>query len=170
MKKIGLLLGFLGFLGLLFLGGFAVVRYFSFKVHCKDYLKLASDAPTVERAAGFLEQAVSYIEEKGLTEGNSSWIVKTPTNDIGIWYEQLKSAQSVLRGIIEREGDEGSISQIERDNALMKLREVLLDVGESTTVTLPAYISLYPYQKMVMYWMVALLFVQLCWTAVFLED
>ncbi len=45
-------------------------------------------------------------------------------------------------------------SQLEKDNALMKIREVLVDIGSSgVSVTLPVHINLYPYQGLYFFWL-----------------
>lgn len=138
---------------LLFLGTFIVVRGYLFDRDCGDYLKLAADAPTVERADGFLSKAIAYLDRTGRTAGNSAIIFKTPENDVGIWYGQLKAAHETTITILAKKPD---ATQLERDNALMKIRETLLDQGETgTVVTAPAHISIVPYQVAiaVLFWL-----------------
>jgi hypothetical protein len=124
------------------------IRWYDFKTGCGDYLKLAGDAPTVERAHGFLTTAIAYVDDRGLTNGNSAFFLHTPKNDLRVWSGQLRGGCDTLAGILEREAAvPGSVSQLEQDNALMKLREVLLDQGSSgTKLTLPDNITVYPDQ------------------------
>lgn len=122
--------------------------WYSFNHDISNWLKLAGDAPTVERANEFLTMATKNIVHKGLTSGNSAFIFRNPDADLGIWYSQVTGARATLQSIINRSAsDPESVSQLERDNALMKIREVLLDEGENgTKVTTPPNMSLYPFQ------------------------
>lgn len=128
------------------LSGWSCERSISFKMSIEDNLKLAGDAPTVERAEGFLAKAVAGIEARGLTQGNSALVFHTPTQDLGIWYQQVKGAHQTTQSIINRERSGQPVPQLERDNALMKIRETVLDQGESMSVTAPQNAWIYPFQ------------------------
>jgi len=128
--------------------------WYQLKVECIDYLKLAGDAPTVEKAYEFLSKCMSYVERKGITSGNSGIIFHPPRADLEIWYGQIRGARDTAKVILGKDGS-GSLDQLERDNALMKIREVLLDHGESgTTVTKPPWLSWYPHQGAILVWWV----------------
>lgn len=139
---------FASIVAILIMGSLAVAKWYSFDNNCGDYLKLAADAPNVQRAEEFLGKAISYIEEKGLTNGHTAIVFDLPGNDLALWYGNLFGARTTLKQILEREVENlGSVSQLEKDNALMKVREVLLDHGkEGTIVTLPDWISWHPNQ------------------------
>jgi len=144
MKSFGVFIVVVAVIFLIIWGAYLGLAWWQFNKNCGDYLKLTGDAPTVERADGFLEKAIAYIEKTNRVSGNSSIIFKKPTNDVGIWYAQIKAAKETTEKIITR--GEG-VSQLERDNALMKIRETVLDQGEKgTMVTTPDWISLFPYQ------------------------
>ncbi len=144
MKALGIFLTVVGVILLVALIVFAIVRFYGVKIGCEDYLKLAGDAPTIQRAYDFLDKAVGYIERHGLTSGNSAIIIQRPGSDIGIWYNQVKGAKETLTIMIAK-GD--AASQLEKDNALMKIREVVLDEGKKgMTVTMPPNITLFPLQ------------------------
>jgi len=131
------------------------VRWYGFNKGCESYLKLAGDAPSVEKAEKFLGKALDYLTENDLIKGNSAFLFPTPTTDVGIWYEQIKGAHDNMVQVIARESS-GSISQIEKDNALMKVREVVLDNSSSgTEVTCPANISWFPNQWPILIWWIA---------------
>jgi hypothetical protein len=100
----------------------------TFSANCKDYLKLAADANSIELAEKHLASAISYLEKEGLTTGHTKIIHYYPSNDIGLWYENLKSAQTQLRDIQSRE-----YTELEESNMLMKLRETILDSDNSVT-------------------------------------
>lgn len=142
------------------------VIWFSFKGGCSDYLKLAGDAPTVERATEYLGKAVNYIETKGLTSGNSAYFIRTPRNDIGIWYNQIKGAHETVKALVDQKVvSPGSVSQLTEDNALMKIREVVLDEGsDGVEVTLPQHIYIFPNQVFFLLWyLLSLLFAVIFW-------
>jgi len=137
MKALGWVLFGVSLVGMIVLGTVSCLSVYQFNRGCADYLKLAGDASTVEAANGFLGQALSYMEATGKTSGNSSLIFKKPSSDVGIWYKQTKDAKGVLEGIIAK-GDEAT--GIEKSNALIKVRETVLD---ETSVTYPPHIALY---------------------------
>lgn len=125
--------------------GIGIYKDYQFQKNCGDYLKLAADAPNIERAQAFLEYAINYIELHKLTSGNTAVIFLRPDADLEIWYRQLKGAQKTLVDILRKT----EISQLERDNALMKLREVLTDIGrDGSEITVPTMIFIYPYAQL----------------------
>lgn len=120
--------------------GIYIVCGITFNVNCRGHLKRAADSNTAEMAKQELDVALSYLEKEGLTDGYTSVIYKTPDEDIGFWYSNLKAASEELGAI------DSNATILEKSNALMKLRETLLDQGEkSETVTVPDGISRYPY-------------------------
>lgn len=153
----------IGFGWTIILTVYCIMLWYDVKVGCTDYLKLAGDAPSVQRANEFLGKALSYMESHNLTSGNSAILFPTPTSDVGIWYSQTKGAKETLDALLEREKS-GSVSQLERDNALMKIREVVLDSGkEGTEVTHPPQINWYPHQKLItIEWIIAPILLIVC--------
>ncbi|MFH0873547.1 MAG: hypothetical protein V1846_01755 [Candidatus Komeilibacteria bacterium] len=132
---------------LLLMGISSCSRWKDYKTGCQDYLKLAADAPSVEMAEEFLTKAVSYADAHGLTAGNSAYFWQTPSNDVGIWYRKMKRALKTASEIIERsQSGSGSLTQLEKDNALIKIRQTLIDEGQSVTVTEPQHITVFPLQ------------------------
>ncbi len=146
---------------LIVMGVITVSCWYNFKSNCEDYLKLAGDAPSVEKADMFLGRALGYIEKKNLTSGNSAFVFNTPSNDVGIWYEQIRGAKETTAKLLERKKkDPNSVSEMEASNTLMKIREVVLDASDGkTTVTLPASMDWFPYRWImtIMWWSAALL-------------
>jgi hypothetical protein len=109
---------------------------------CGGYLKRAADANTPHRAQEELKKALQYIEQHNLTKGYTSIFYKTPDEDVGFWYGNLKEAD----GELDRAVANKNMSQLEASNVLMKLRETLLDPAQhGQTVTEPSGISIYPY-------------------------
>ena len=110
-----------------FIGGcipwtYTIVAGMSFDANCGDYLRLAADANNIDTAEERITTAIEYLEEKGLTSGHTKIINYYPKNDIGMWYDNLKTAQTQLQEIQSRE-----YTELEESNMLMKLRETILD-------------------------------------------
>ena len=114
-----------------------IIKCINMDVNCISYLELAADANSVVLAEKHLTTAINYLETNNLTSGHTGVIIKNPKNDIGIWYDNLKSAQEQLQELKEKE----DLTDLEESNALMKLRETLLDEG---SVTHPSMISFVP--------------------------
>jgi hypothetical protein len=166
MRIAGIILVVVGVLCLIFLLGASLYQDYRFNRDCGDYLKLAADAPTVERADEFLGKAIAFIEKTGRTSGNSAIIFKKPTDDMGTWYGQLKGSKETTEKILAK-GD--AATQLERDNALMKIRETVLDQGkDGESVTTPSWISLVPHQAS--YILGCLFFIVLAALGVFLGE
>lgn len=118
--------------------GVAIVKTIQMDANCISYFEMAADANSVELAEKHLALGIKYLEENNLTEGNTKVLIYKPTKDLGLWYENLKSAQSQLQELNSKE----ELSELEESNALMKLRETLLNSEGS--VTHPSMISFYP--------------------------
>jgi hypothetical protein len=131
-----------------------IVNAIQFDRNCLSYLSLAADANSVEIAEKHLTSALTYLEERDLTEGKTHLLISSPKTDIAIWYENLKSAQAQLQELKARE----DLTEMEESNALMKLRETLLDANGG--VTYPDNISCYPNHR-TLFWLSVTLW--LCW-------
>ncbi len=129
-------------------GGVRIVKWISFNTNCKQYLKRAADANSVEMAKEELKHAISYAEKNNLTEGVVSIILHQPKNDIGYWYNNLKASYEELENL------PSDASSLEKTNVLMKLRETLTDdSGENgTKVTVPNGITIYPNNVLYCLW------------------
>ncbi|MEL6660196.1 MAG: hypothetical protein AAFY48_02670 [Bacteroidota bacterium] len=121
--------------------GFRVAKKIQFKQNVSGYLKRAADANTIELAEQELTKAITYLEANNLTSGYTSVLWQTPDEDIDYWYRNLKASQLELQTL-------ESESALEKTNVLIKLRETLVDVGESTKVTVPDGLSVYPNNKL----------------------
>lgn len=139
--------------------GVAAVKTIQMNANCISYFEMAADANSVELAEKHLTSGIKYIEENNLTEGHTKLLVYKPTNDLGLWYENLKSAQTQLQELNSNE----ELTELEESNALMKLRETLLDSEGS--VTHPLMISFYP-NHIGWFWSMCLIW--LVWIGAFL--
>lgn len=120
--------------------GVGIVNAIQMDANCISYFEMAADANSVELAEKHLSSGIKYLEENDLTKGNTKIFISKPTTDIGLWYENLKSAQAQLQELNAME----NLTELEESNALMKLRETLLNSEGS--VTHPDMISFYPNQ------------------------
>ena len=119
--------------------GLRIYNSVVYDIHCGGYLKRAADANTVDMDNKELAEALKYLEYNKMTEGYTSVLWKTPSEDVGFWYQNLKSSKEELEKV------KPETTQLERTNVLMKLRETLLDHGENgDSVTAPAGISVFP--------------------------
>ena len=103
------------------------------------HLKRAADANSVALAVQELDVAINNMEERGYTEGYTSIVYNTPDEDVGFWYTNIKASRMNLLNL-PKNADPLTVS-----NELMKLRETLLDHGDSGEhVTDPPGIKLFP--------------------------
>jgi len=106
---------------------------------CTGHLKRAADANKVEVASEELAKSIDYLEKNDLTKGYTSVIWNTPDEDIGFFYNNLKSSREELLKVND------STSSLEKTNVLMKLRETLIDSGKKgDKITCPDGLSRYP--------------------------
>lgn len=129
---------------LIMVGVNLIIKNQSWNKEVENWLKLAADAPNIERAEKFLDRAIAGINERGIVGGNSALIFHNPNADVGIWLGQITAAKQLLVNLREQK-----VSGLEETNALMKFRETLLDVGEKgTVVTSPPHMSTFPNQML----------------------
>ncbi len=120
-----------------------------FTQSCEGYLKRAADANTVSIAKEELGKALKYLKDNDLTHGSTHILYKTPSSDLGFLYKNLTASYKVLDKASKNE----SLSNLEESNILIKLRESLLDRGsDGDHVSLPKFISLFPYQDRFFIW------------------
>lgn len=133
--------------------GIAIFNAIQMDANCISYFSMAADANSVDLAEKHLTTGIEYLEKHNLTSGHTNFIIYKPTNDIGFWYDNLKSAQAQLQQLKAKE----DLTELEESNALMKLRETLLDEG---SVTHPSMISFYPNH---IGWIIAMALIWILW-------
>lgn len=120
--------------------GIRIYKSIIFNQQCEGYLKRAADSNNVETAKKELSKSIKYLESHKLTKGYTSVLYRTPSEDLSFWYNNLKQSYDSLDQLNEK------TSELEKSNMLMKLRETLLDDGETgTKITVPNGITIYPY-------------------------
>lgn len=134
-----IMMGFLCIMpGFLVLAGI-IYKQTQFNINCESYLKMAADASSVKIARERLGKAIQYLEDNKMTEGSTSVLWSTPTQDVGSWYKNLKEAEIHLYEISE------NASEADISTTLSRLRETLLDHGsEGDSVTVPLMLALFP--------------------------
>ena len=154
MKIIG---GFLTTLGVVFFVLWTGARLYKSEVtweqNVDGHLKRAADANTLDLAKEELDGVVKYLEENGVTSGYTSIMWRTPNEDIGFWYKNLKKSVEELARC-----QETCKTQLEQTNVLMKLRETLVDTGQSVKPTDPGGASIYPNNMAYMLWVIVSMF------------
>ncbi len=132
------------------LAAYGVTNFFlgiSYKNNVGGHLKRAADSNTVELAKQELQTALTWLEQHGKTSGHTSIFWNTPDEDIGFWYNNLKSSLDELEKL------PATSSAMEKSNMLMKLRETLLDADEKGThVTEPDGIKRHPHNLAYALW------------------
>lgn len=146
----------------------SIVKKINLKQNCTGYLKRAADANTVETALLEITKATKYLETENLTSGYTSIFWRTPDEDIAFWYLNLKASEKELSIL------NGGSNSLEKTNALMKLRETLMDEGDKgEKLTIPNGLSRYPYNGL---WFVLLsiasisVLIIFAWASVYFEN
>jgi hypothetical protein len=123
-----------------------VVQDIQFDRNVEGHLKRAADANTIELAEEELAGVIAYLEQTGMTTGYTSILWRTPDEDIGFWYRNLKASLDELRKAPKE------ATQLENSNLLIKLRETLVDHGRSIEVTVPPGASIFPNNAVYSWW------------------
>jgi hypothetical protein len=119
--------------------GIRIYDNVQFNRNCGGHIKRAADANTIELATQEMTTVITYLENNNMTSGYTSVTYTTPSEDVGYWYKNLKSALGELQKVTP------DTPQLTRSNVLLKLRETLLDHSSSgETVTAPDGISVFP--------------------------
>ena len=133
---------FVGYVLLVIWLGGRIYNSIIFDIGCTGRLKRAADANTIMLADKELEEALNYIENNAFISGYTSILYNTLDEDIGYWYNNLKSSHKELSLITDK------TTALEKSNILMKLRETILDQGSNgVSVTKPDGIAIYPYNN-----------------------
>lgn len=107
-------------------------RGMSYDMNCGGYLSQAAAASTVESAKPPLKSALKFLEDHKMTSGNTGIFFSYPQNDVGFFYNNLKSASVELSTITPE------TPPLVQSNVLMKLHEAIHAHS-------PEGISMYPY-------------------------
>jgi hypothetical protein len=128
--------------------GMRIYSEIRFDINCGEHMELASHASTTELALQEMEIVIAYAEREQATSGYTSVLWKTPNDDVGYWYQNLKSARDELRAV------KSDTTQEARSQILLKLREVLTSKKGSEgkmEIKVPDGIQRYP-NNALYYW------------------
>lgn len=103
---------------------------------CGDYFRRAALASDVGTAGRELDRAVLYLEHRGLTHGYTSVFWKSPDEDIGFWYNNVKAMQRNLHAV------NPTTPQAAKSVMLIRLKDAIL---KDNDVISPSGIDIYPY-------------------------
>jgi preprotein translocase subunit SecF len=140
MGVVKLLVGL--FLILIFVGlmGYDAYRGITYDIDVGGHLKLAAKANTPDIALGEMNISLKAMEARGYTEGFTSVLYRTPDEDVGYWYRNMKATRDSLAAL------DKNATQLEESNVLMKLRESIVDDSVSSeSLKDPPGIQNYPY-------------------------
>lgn len=138
----------------------AGVKSVRFTNGCTSYLKLAANSATIERAEPFLTKVVDYIQKNDLDFGNSSIFIERPANDLEEWSKNIRASRNLLIRLI----DDPNTSQLTKDNALLKIREIIVKESYNHgSVNVPDNIAFVPWQSFFVmfipfFWLLAIIF------------
>lgn len=137
----------LSFLGWVAVRSVAAVR---FEQDIGGHLKRAADANNLTLAASELDDALYNMDAWHLctAPGYTSLLWRTPDEDVGFWCANIASTLDDAT-VASLDG----VDYMTESNMLIKVRETLLDHGESgDQVTAPKGISVYPNNSAFAWW------------------
>ena len=146
-KTFFIIVGIIGLIGVSIHGGIRYVKSINLNINCTGHLERAANANTTDLAQTELTTAINYLESQGLTNGYTSILYRSPDEDIGYWYQNLKAAQNELFKVNK------DTSALEKSNLLMKLRDTLTDQSSNgTSLIYPNGVSIYPNNVSYAFW------------------
>lgn len=129
MRKV---MSLLMILPILIFGGYRFLAMFEFDRFCSSYLRRAVQASTIELATKDLEITIRNLEFRGMTEGYTSILYKTPNEDVEFMYLNLKATLRDLENVPQ------TLTALEKDTILFNFREKI------QAMKYPEGISIFP--------------------------
>ncbi len=124
-----------------------------FDIEIGGHMERAANANTIELATQEMNIVVQNMEKRGMIEGYTSIIYKTPDEDIGFWYNNMNNSLVELRSI------NPDATKLEKSNVLMKLRESLTD---NNRIVVPPGIERFPYNALFAVYNLILIIIIIC--------
>src|SRR6185369_10756227 len=113
--------------------------HISFSINCDGHMVRAGTANSIELAKQEMEVIVKYAEDHHMTSGYTSVLYNSPSEDVGYWYNNMKSSRDELNKL------KPDASDLEKSNMLIKLREsVVHHHGDGVSTTAPSGIEIFP--------------------------
>lgn len=144
-------------------------RFVNSTIFNNNVLKPLVEVATTDdfnKSKNLLDGVVSYLEDQGKTEGIVSIVFRNPTNDMGIFYQNLKRSQAIM-STVSKDSSKDEIRNV------MDIVKVHLGFGYYLLffprVNCPMGMDIYPYNLAYAIW-VFLSVVCLFCSAYFLDD
>lgn len=102
-------------------------------------LNRVSQALDTNTANAELSKAIHYLEENQITEGSTSILWDTPSENVGLWFNRLKQVQSELENVKNANTSDKNIT-------LIKIRGSLLNSEKK--VIIPEGLSRFPHNTL----------------------
>ena len=122
------------------------VKEIRFDQQCEGHLENAAHSSQIPQALSEMEIAMSYLKANGMTDGYTSVFYNTQDENVGFWYENLKSATDELR----RESVNRNITPLEQSNVLLKLDNTIKTTRGG--IKMPSGISIFPHVGLYCLW------------------
>ncbi len=138
-KTVYIMLGLILVLPFIVYVGVVTYKDIVFTQEIGGHMERAANANTINLALEEMQIVVTNMEKNGYTSGYTSIIYRTPDEDVGFWYTNMKQSLNELERV------NPNATQLEQSNVLMKLKETLADNNENgLSVTVPDGISRFP--------------------------
>ena len=130
-------------------------NYLLFEKAITHPLEHVAQATTVEEAARDLSVVLARLKERGMDNGSTAIFVKTPSDDLALWYSKLETTRANLEAAATNASNEVLTSQ----GTLAEMRRVLSN--EKVKVFIPFGVTTFPNNGLfaLWIWMSILIFV-----------
>ncbi len=115
----------------------------------EECLNNYAKAKTAKEAKENLDKVIIILEEKGLTQGQTTIFFKTTDDDIGIWYEKLVRCRKDL-AIVEAQVAENPEMADVLEMQVNGMRR--METSADASIAVPQGISIYPKNKICFWW------------------
>lgn len=130
-----------------------IVLRIQFDQNCSGHILNACNATTVELALSELRTALDYLEEKELTTGYTSILYKTEKDNVGFFYNNVKSCYEYVETLKEQ-----NIEPFNQTLQLQSIKDKLVEElgeknGRAEFIREPQGITRYPHNLAYCIWL-----------------
>jgi len=115
---------------------FRIFSFVNFNANCANYLRVATNAGTIENATYNADIAINFLKNHNLDSGFTSTLYKTQDENLEYFFKNLTDTVTSMKNLPQ------NASELEKSNVLLKFREVLLD---NNSLSIPTGISIFPF-------------------------
>jgi hypothetical protein len=124
-----------------------IVANIQYDTQLGEYISQAATSPSPTVAEAKLAVAITEIERRGWTSGNTGIFFTYPTNDLAFWYQRLVDSRTILKALPPND------SALEISNTMMRVHESITGSNkEGTTILHPEGISVFPHNVAYFWW------------------